>query len=391
MRRDPESMARQVCVFASEVAAAVGYNPFRTPHEVHAAIHQRDAARRGSAAHPTRAVLAASRAGADAPCTETVSRAAQHADARASALGLELARRETLVAATMPAPDSEALRAALAAEGARRERAAQAAALADVARAAARDARDTGDTRGEQAHVAAAASAVACATLAAADAPESIARISHAAGGGNAGKAAIAAVASVHAAREACARARVAATEAVRVAGSGVATAHLAAAAVALATASGATPQEEAAGLGAGQAVVRETALAHGIHAEASDLDKTEAACGLVVGARNTQLLSITIEGPTRVLVVGRVDGRLEDGTVVETKRRARRLFLSVPQYERVQVEVYMRMCGVHTAMHVETFGDQRLQSMLSRDDALWADVCARLRAFGTAHAQGSF
>lgn len=53
--------------------------------------------------------------------------------------------------------------------------------------------------------------------------------------------------------------------------------------------------------------------------------------------------------------VVGRFDGFTKDGVVlIEIKNRMRRLFGTVPEYERVQVHVYMKMAGVKHAQLVE-------------------------------------
>lgn len=56
-----------------------------------------------------------------------------------------------------------------------------------------------------------------------------------------------------------------------------------------------------------------------------------------------------------RVVVGGRVDG-LTDDTVIETKNRRDRLFGFVPEYERIQVQIYMFLTGRTKCVHLENF-----------------------------------
>ena len=44
---------------------------------------------------------------------------------------------------------------------------------------------------------------------------------------------------------------------------------------------------------------------------------------------------------------------------VVEHKRRQRRLFLHVPDYEKVQCQIYMALAGVSACRWVQTMGHQ--------------------------------
>ena len=54
------------------------------------------------------------------------------------------------------------------------------------------------------------------------------------------------------------------------------------------------------------------------------------------------------------VKIAGRFDGFLEDGTLVEIKNRMKRIFGHVPEYESVQIHVYMLMARVEKALLVE-------------------------------------
>lgn len=50
----------------------------------------------------------------------------------------------------------------------------------------------------------------------------------------------------------------------------------------------------------------------------------------------------------------GRIDGLLSDGTLVEIKNRQNRLFTTIPMYERIQLECYLRLTGAPSAKHVQ-------------------------------------
>ena len=74
--------------------------------------------------------------------------------------------------------------------------------------------------------------------------------------------------------------------------------------------------------------------------------------------------------------VTGRVD-RIEecpDGSrvLVEIKNRMNRLFRSVPEYENIQIQVYLRMLGLGRARLVEQYNTQVLSHDVTRDDAFW-------------------
>ena len=78
-----------------------------------------------------------------------------------------------------------------------------------------------------------------------------------------------------------------------------------------------------------------------------------------------------------RIVVRGVADAVDANGKfVVEIKRRRNRLFHSIPVYERVQVEAYMRLYGMLDAVLVESFaGEEMDMHWVERDDDLWDDV----------------
>jgi DNA polymerase III epsilon subunit-like protein len=82
--------------------------------------------------------------------------------------------------------------------------------------------------------------------------------------------------------------------------------------------------------------------------------------------------------------IVGRVDG-FSDGKVVEIKHRRHRIFTTIPSYERVQVEVYMRMTERKTALFIqklEAGGSTTQSDDVKQDDELWEYVLGQCQSF---------
>jgi hypothetical protein len=60
------------------------------------------------------------------------------------------------------------------------------------------------------------------------------------------------------------------------------------------------------------------------------------------------------------VQLIGRIDGRLEEDeeTIVEIKNRRNRLFNRIPEYEMVQIHVYMFLTGAQRCLFIERYND---------------------------------
>lgn len=83
--------------------------------------------------------------------------------------------------------------------------------------------------------------------------------------------------------------------------------------------------------------------------------------------------------------IVGRVDG-FSGGRLVEVKTRKARLFRKVRDYERVQLEIYMRMTDVHDCVLIENVtnetGTHMAEHRVQRDDELWSVIVAECDTF---------
>lgn len=108
-------------------------------------------------------------------------------------------------------------------------------------------------------------------------------------------------------------------------------------------------------------------------------------------GFRSLQLGTLEVAGRQHpVRITGSCDA-LTDSHVVEIKRRANRLFRSVPTYERVQLEVYLRLYERDEGALAESYDGEEDVHWVSRDDELWADVRAKvLRNLDRALADGA-
>ena len=111
-----------------------------------------------------------------------------------------------------------------------------------------------------------------------------------------------------------------------------------------------------------------------GTNLETAGLDRFEQAAQQPVVQRNAHGFRKRLP---EFVIYGRVDGALEDGTIVEHKQRRNRLFHSVPDYERVQVLAYMFLADAPSAIIVETFRDQQASHQIPWDQALWDAVVA--------------
>ena len=72
--------------------------------------------------------------------------------------------------------------------------------------------------------------------------------------------------------------------------------------------------------------------------------------------------------------VRGQCDAKTEDH-ILEIKRRARRLFHSIPTYERIQLETYLRIYGKQEGALAESYEEELDVHWVTQDDALWEDV----------------
>ena len=124
--------------------------------------------------------------------------------------------------------------------------------------------------------------------------------------------------------------------------------------------------------------------------------DRLEKTSGKSVHHRNTQTYTMQLQVSSCLVTIrGRVDGLQTDEStgelvVVETKSRKNVLFRTIPLYEKIQMEVYMRLVGCNRAIlnqHMQYEKTSDIDNPLStlyysRDNKLWDRVLKGLEVY---------
>lgn len=113
-----------------------------------------------------------------------------------------------------------------------------------------------------------------------------------------------------------------------------------------------------------------------GTNSEDKDLQKVQRSAPSVrKGNQKAHFYSI-LGRPYGGFVIGYIDGfDTETQTVIELKHRARGLFGSLREYERVQCFVYMKMLRVKRAKLIETFQGHQKEYEIHWDDHTWRRI----------------
>ena len=98
---------------------------------------------------------------------------------------------------------------------------------------------------------------------------------------------------------------------------------------------------------------------------------------------RITPLCEIEFQGELwHLSLKGMIDAFDEaSGEVVEHKQRRNRLFKRVREYERVQVEAYMRLCNCSSGRLVESYDDSQAEHRITRCDAFWDTIVSAVKS----------
>jgi len=126
----------------------------------------------------------------------------------------------------------------------------------------------------------------------------------------------------------------------------------------------------------------------HGTRSEDKTSDKVQVDEGVhLVRDDSFYQIEVCRLGDTRYVIVGKID-RIEerpDGSrvLVEIKNRANRLFNSVPEYEFIQIQVYLHMLGLVHARLVEQYNNQVKSHEVNRDEETWVnEILPELQKF---------
>lgn len=151
----------------------------------------------------------------------------------------------------------------------------------------------------------------------------------------------------------------------------------------------GAAPQIHEAQLREELRAVRNKCM--GSREECPALDLYESVHGVKVTDRNDRLYVMRLRaGAQEFEIRGKIDGLQRQtnapDVLVEIKNRRNRLFGGIPIYEKVQLEVYLRMLDLQKAALFQRHKASGAHSTLryGRNDALWTEVVAGLKRFSS-------
>jgi hypothetical protein len=133
------------------------------------------------------------------------------------------------------------------------------------------------------------------------------------------------------------------------------------------------------------QAVSRTT----GVLKESAIVDSLEADCPRrPIRSRNNTMRykELAVQPGWRILVGGKPDGVQEGGDIVEAKNRQNRLFRAVPEYEKVQVQLYLWLFDSRKCHFREQFHEANWTTTIERNDAELANIHSALRTFAKEH-----
>ena len=85
------------------------------------------------------------------------------------------------------------------------------------------------------------------------------------------------------------------------------------------------------------------------------------------------------------IVMRGKVDGQSDD-SIIESKNRTRCLFKELREYERVQLECYMYLTGLHKALLTEHYNDTEHCIEYIHHDGFWLDCVDRVVEFMERH-----
>ena len=135
---------------------------------------------------------------------------------------------------------------------------------------------------------------------------------------------------------------------------------------------------------GIANAAEKDSRIQRGIARENVTLDKLAQEHGCTVKERNTVCYKATIgnHGSRRILLIGRIDGMKEDGSIVEVKYRRSRLFRRLVEYEKVQLHAYMHLCSNDCALLREQYDATSHEIIVRYDAAFWEECVNELGSF---------
>lgn len=76
--------------------------------------------------------------------------------------------------------------------------------------------------------------------------------------------------------------------------------------------------------------------------------------------------------------IVGYIDGIVEnenDKYIVEIKNRQNKIFEKIPEYEIIQIIIYMKLTNIYKCHHIEKYKDELKTEIISFDEKIWNTI----------------
>lgn len=117
---------------------------------------------------------------------------------------------------------------------------------------------------------------------------------------------------------------------------------------------------------------------------ESPALDRYQKRISKNIVDRNRKFYKARMEyAPGKTLLLGgRVDGLTEDGELVEIKNRQRRIFDKIPDYEMIQIHIYMFLVGLQCCHFVQSYGGEEKSEMIDFDVTFWDTLKHKIFTF---------
>ena len=83
-----------------------------------------------------------------------------------------------------------------------------------------------------------------------------------------------------------------------------------------------------------------------------------------------------------KLKIGGRVEG-VTNGVLVEVKKRKNKLFNYIPDYEMIQVQVYLEMFNINNCIFVEEYSNNTVRYDIGRNSNEWISIKSDLIKYG--------
>jgi hypothetical protein len=116
---------------------------------------------------------------------------------------------------------------------------------------------------------------------------------------------------------------------------------------------------------------------------EDSNLNKIQDKKNIKIDQRNSKMYTKELLRTDKYIIMirGKVDG-VSDGMLIETKNRTNRLFKTLRDYEKVQLETYMFLTGINHSLLTEHYNDESFEISYSHDEEFWNDCIKKTTDF---------